>query len=189
MEKSQVANAVADAIDVTPVAIVKHNNARVTIARPMSTDETDAFERGEQLALCTVDVALTWETELRACKTVAKRAALKAGFASQWSAIRGVTLESAQRKFDRMALEFTPETSRKHKANAKAKAKRKGKTGARQINATDKAPAWITAALAYISKRQRYVDMDSDHGDDLAAIAAILHGEAPGAKRKGRKTK
>lgn len=177
--------AVAEAIDVTPVAIVKHDKARVTIARPMSADELEAYEIGETLALHTIDGTMHLEDALRACKSVKRRAALRAGFAAVWSAARGITIESAERKFNRMAQELTPETSRKAKANAKRKAGggRKVKAKGGKVDKTDRAPQILVAALQWCAKQQRRHAGDDDVMELLGELAAILADR----KAKGRK--
>lgn len=161
--------------------IVKFNNAKVTLAEPMTDAQTALFETGEELGHAAADNAIAWADALRLCKAPSDRKVLRAGFVSSYMAAARVVRKVADSRFDYLARIHAPaSSSRKAKANARKSETRgrKEKMVAAVEKLSEKAvAARLVAALAYVTDAQRKHMGDSEMLEVLGDLVRILNGE------------
>ena len=151
---------------------------------------------GAELALDSIGTSELWQAHFKAIKTPADRKDMRKGFSEQCIAMRLkdkfgklLTLEGADKRFERMAAIHCPGTSRKAKANAaKAAAKEAAtdaivggeKDGKTVMSEKDMAKALIAATM-YIADWQGKTQ-DADTLERLGKLLAIITPKAAKAK-------
>lgn len=163
------------------LSFIRFNKAKSMTAVEATSAQRALFVRGEELGAMAAESAVDWAETLRACKTHADRMFVRAGFVSTYAPLRNVSQDAAIKKFNRLASEYAPHTSRKAKSNAnkaKAKSGRKEKTANVKSTLSEKEVAKrLTQALAYIAKAQQQHAGDDEMLEVLGEIASILGGK------------
>ena len=155
---------------------------------------------GAELANDSVATAEMWQVRFAAIKTPQDRKDIRFGFSQQLIAMKSkdqfgklLTLEGADKRFERMAALHCPGTSRKAKANAKkAKAKQAAKDaivggekdGKTVMSEKDMAKALIAATL-FIADWQGKTQ-DAPTLEQLGKLLAIITPKAAAKKAKAK---
>lgn len=163
------------------LSFIRFNKSKSMTAVEATSAQRALYVRGEELGAMAAESAIDWAETLRACKTHADRMFVRAGFVSTYAPLRNVSQDAAIKKFNRLASEYAPHTSRKAKSNAD-KAKKPGRkektTNAKGTLSEKEVAKRLTQALAYIAKAQQQHAGDDEMLEVLGDIASILGGKA-----------
>jgi hypothetical protein len=164
----------------TPVAFVKFNNAKVTHAVAMTPKQDSLFARGVELGADDGQNALNWAEALKLARVgTDDRKVLRAGFVHGLApeAAEGTkAYKSAQNRFDYLARQYSPHTSRKS-ASTKETRGRKEKAAATVSKLSEKdVAARLVAVLAFVAEMQGKHAGDGEMLEVLGTVAKLANG-------------